>query len=199
MAFVVARISAPKDPFVHPFQKWPLPVCASVFESLKTNIWIQTFVFNTGVLPFFDTDHSQKGTATRIGIQKKGGGWESDYGRASLYAKEGDIENNMNSVETCQWKVWVLGQLLLVMVRAGGGQKQRIWVRKKEWTNYDSFYFQIYAIYIETQNCLLLSICELVLVITLPIVLVFLRVLFRDSRSRSRRLNTYTLHWSQQP
>jgi len=36
MAFLVARISAPKEPCVHPFQKRPLR--ASVFKSLKNNI-----------------------------------------------------------------------------------------------------------------------------------------------------------------
>ena len=52
MAFLVARISAPKEPCVHPFQKRPLR--ASVFKSLKNSIWIQTsktFIFTTGGLP----------------------------------------------------------------------------------------------------------------------------------------------------
>jgi len=51
MAFMVARISVPKYPCVHPFQKRPLR--ASVFKSLKTNIWIrtsETLVFTTGFL-----------------------------------------------------------------------------------------------------------------------------------------------------
>jgi len=77
----------------------------------------------------------------------------------------------------------------------GGGKNSEFEYAKKEWTKYDSFYFQVYAIYIETQNCSLLSICQLVLVTTLPIVLVFLRVLFRDSRSRSHPLKTYTSHF----
>jgi len=48
MAFLVARIIAQKDPCVHPFQKWTLR--ASVFESVKTNIWIRTLVFTNGFL-----------------------------------------------------------------------------------------------------------------------------------------------------
>jgi len=52
MAFLFVHIGAQKYPCVHPFQKWPLR--ASVFKSLKTNIWIRTFeilVFKTGFLP----------------------------------------------------------------------------------------------------------------------------------------------------
>jgi len=48
MALLVARIGAPKDPYMHQFQKWPLR--ASVFKSLKTNMWIRTLGFTTGVL-----------------------------------------------------------------------------------------------------------------------------------------------------
>ena len=48
MAFPVARIGAQKNPCVCPFQKWSLR--ASVFQSLKTFIWIRTLVFTTGFL-----------------------------------------------------------------------------------------------------------------------------------------------------
>ena len=70
---------------------------------------------------------------------------------------------------TC-WNVPMVsvGPGTITTSNGGRGQKQRIWVRQKERTKHDSFYFQVYAIYIESQNCLLLSICQLVLVITLP-------------------------------
>jgi len=115
--------------------------------------------------PFFDTDHPRKGAATRIGIQKKGGGSGSDHG--SLHAKVGDFKNNPNFC----WNVPMVSvDPGTSTTRNGGGvQKQQIWVRKKKRTKYGSFYFQVYAIYIETQNCSLLSpICQLVLVMTLP-------------------------------
>jgi len=44
MAFLVVRIDAQKDPFVHPFQEQPLRV--SIFRSLKTNIWIFSFLLD---------------------------------------------------------------------------------------------------------------------------------------------------------
>jgi len=78
--------------------------------------------------PFFDTDHPRKGAATRTRIQKKGGGWGSDHGKASLHAKEGDFKNNTNFC----WNVPMVSvdPGTSTTRNGGGGQKQRIWVRK---------------------------------------------------------------------
>jgi len=142
------------------------PLFSCTVQTSRLWPWLPAWTWRIQSLqPFFDTDNSRKDAATRIGIQKKGGGWRSDYSRASLHAKE-EFKNNTNFC----WNVPMesVGSLTITIINWGVVQKQGIWVRKKEWTKYYSFYFQVYAIYTETQNCSLLSICQLVLVITLP-------------------------------
>ena len=96
-------------------------------------------------------------------------------------------------VETCQWKAWVLGQLLLVM--GGGGKNREFEYAKKNGLS------TIHSTFKFTPSTLKLKIARYSQYVNLcwslhsPIVLVFLGILFRDSRSRSHPLNTYTSHF----
>jgi len=75
---------------------YPPPFSCTV-QTSRLCPWLPAWPWRIQSLqPFFDIDHSRKGAATRIGIQKKGGGWGSDYCRASLHAKEGDFKKNTN-------------------------------------------------------------------------------------------------------
>jgi len=75
---------------------YPPPLSCTV-QTSRLWPWLPAWPWRIQSLqPFFDTDHSRKCAATRIGIQKKGGGWGSDYYRACLHAKKGDFKNNTN-------------------------------------------------------------------------------------------------------